>query len=57
MGIGEPNMRIAVCGKGGSGKSIVSALLAKQMAKTKNVLVLDIGLVTEKTMQVSDSTS
>lgn len=35
-------MRIAVCGKGGSGKSTVSALLAKQMAKTKNVLVLDI---------------
>jgi CO dehydrogenase maturation factor len=35
-------MRIAVCGKGGSGKSTVSALLAKQMAKTKNMLVLDI---------------
>lgn len=35
-------MRIAVCGKGGSGKSTISALLAKQMAKTKNVLVLDI---------------
>jgi CO dehydrogenase maturation factor len=35
-------MKIAVCGKGGSGKSTVSALLAKQMAKTKNVLVLDI---------------
>ena len=35
-------MRIAVCGKGGSGKSTVSALLAKRMAKTKNVLVLDI---------------
>ncbi len=35
-------MRVAVCGKGGSGKSTVSALLAKQMAKTKNVLVLDI---------------
>lgn len=35
-------MRIAVCGNGGSGKSTVSALLAKQMAKTKNVLVLDI---------------
>lgn len=35
-------MRIAVCGKGGSGKSTVSALLAKEMAKTKNVLVLDI---------------
>jgi CO dehydrogenase maturation factor len=34
-------MKIAVCGKGGSGKSTVSALLAKQMAKTKNVLVLD----------------
>lgn len=35
-------MRIAVCGKGGSGKSTISALLAKEMAKTKNVLVLDI---------------
>lgn len=35
-------MRIAVCGKGGSGKSTISALLAKQMAKKKNVLVLDI---------------
>ncbi len=35
-------MRIAVCGKGGSGKSTISALLAKQMAKTENVLVLDI---------------
>ena len=35
-------MRIAVCGKGGSGKSTISALLAKQMSKTKNVLVLDI---------------
>ena len=35
-------MRIAICGKGGSGKSTVSALLAKRMAKTKNVLVLDI---------------
>lgn len=35
-------MRIAVCGKGGSGKSTISALLAKQMAKTKKVLVLDI---------------
>jgi len=35
-------MRIAVCGKGGSGKSTVSALLAKEMSKTKNVLVLDI---------------
>ncbi|MGB9926890.1 MAG: ATP-binding protein [Methanosarcina sp.] len=35
-------MRVAVCGKGGSGKSTISALLAKQMAKTKNVLVLDI---------------
>ncbi len=35
-------MKIAVCGKGGSGKSTISALLAKQMAKTKNVLVLDI---------------
>jgi CO dehydrogenase maturation factor len=35
-------MRIAVCGKGGSGKSTISALLAKQMAKSKNVLVLDI---------------
>ncbi|AKB75798.1 Nickel insertion protein [Methanosarcina lacustris Z-7289] len=34
-------MKIAVCGKGGSGKSTISALLAKQMAKTKNVLVLD----------------
>ena len=34
-------MKIAVCGKGGSGKSTVSALLAKQMAKKKNVLVLD----------------
>lgn len=41
-GIGELNMKIAVCGKGGSGKSTISALLAKQMAKTKNVLVLDI---------------
>lgn len=40
--VGEPDMRIAVCGKGGSGKSTISALLAKQMAKTKNVLVLDI---------------
>jgi CO dehydrogenase maturation factor len=36
------DMRIAVCGKGGSGKSTISALLAKEMAKTKNVLVLDI---------------
>ena len=35
-------MKIAVCGKGGSGKSTISALLAKEMAKTKNVLVLDI---------------
>lgn len=35
-------MRIAVCGKGGSGKSTIAALLAKEMAKTKNVLVLDI---------------
>lgn len=34
-------MKIAVCGKGGSGKSTISALLAKQIAKTKNVLVLD----------------
>lgn len=34
-------MKIAVCGKGGSGKSTISALLAKEMAKTKNVLVLD----------------
>ncbi len=34
-------MKIAVCGKGGCGKSTVSALLAKQMAKKKNVLVLD----------------
>ncbi len=34
-------MKIAVCGKGGSGKSTISALLAKQMAKKKNVLVLD----------------
>lgn len=39
--IGELDMKIAVCGKGGSGKSTISALLAKQMAKTKNVLVLD----------------
>lgn len=39
--VGELNMKIAVCGKGGSGKSTISALLAKQMAKTKNVLVLD----------------
>jgi CO dehydrogenase maturation factor len=36
------DMKIAVCGKGGSGKSTISALLAKEMAKTKNVLVLDI---------------
>ena len=41
-GIGELDMRIAVCGKGGSGKSTISALLAKELAKTKNVLVLDI---------------
>jgi CO dehydrogenase maturation factor len=41
-GIGELYMKIAVCGKGGSGKSTISALLAKEMAKTKNVLVLDI---------------
>jgi CO dehydrogenase maturation factor len=41
-GIGEQDMRVAVCGKGGSGKSTISALLARQMAKTKNVLVLDI---------------
>jgi CO dehydrogenase maturation factor len=40
--LGEMDMRIAVCGKGGSGKSTISALLAKEMAKTKNVLVLDI---------------
>ena len=39
--VGELDMKIAVCGKGGSGKSTISALLAKQMAKTKNVLVLD----------------
>ncbi len=42
IGLGEMDMRIAVCGKGGSGKSTISALLAKEMAKTKNVLVLDI---------------
>ena len=36
-------MKIAVCGKGGSGKSTISALLAKAMAKRGyNVLVVDI---------------
>lgn len=36
-------MKIAVCGKGGSGKSTISALLAKSMAKRGyNVLVVDI---------------
>lgn len=35
-------MKIAVCGKGGSGKSTVLALLAKELAKKYRVLVLDI---------------
>lgn len=36
-------MRIAVCGKGGSGKSTVSALLAKNMArKGYRVIVVDV---------------
>ena len=35
-------MKIAVCGKGGSGKSTVTALLAKELArKGKPVLVID----------------
>ena len=35
-------MKIAVCGKGGSGKSTVLALLAKELAKKYSVLILDI---------------
>lgn len=35
-------MKIAVCGKGGSGKSTVLSLLAKELAKKYSVLVLDI---------------
>lgn len=35
-------MKIAVCGKGGSGKSTICALLAKELAKKYRVLVLDI---------------
>ena len=35
-------MKIAVCGKGGSGKSTVTVLLAKELArKGKPVLVID----------------
>ena len=36
-------MKIAICGKGGSGKSTISALLAKAMARRGyNVLVVDV---------------
>jgi CO dehydrogenase maturation factor len=35
-------MKVLVCGKGGSGKSTITALLAKSMAKRGyNVLVVD----------------
>ena len=35
-------MKIAVCGKGGSGKSTVTTLLAKELARMgKHVLVID----------------
>lgn len=35
-------MKIAVCGKGGSGKSTITTLLAKKLAKMgKKVLVID----------------
>ena len=35
-------MKVAVCGKGGSGKSTITTLLAKELAKRKRkVLVID----------------
>ena len=35
-------MKILVCGKGGSGKSTISALLSKELARNgRNVLVID----------------
>jgi len=35
-------MKILICGKGGSGKSTISALMAKEIAKRENeVLVVD----------------
>ena len=35
-------MKVAVCGKGGSGKSTVTTLLAKELAgRNKKVLVID----------------
>lgn len=54
-------MKIAVCGKGGSGKSTVTTLLAKEMAKRgKRVLVLDCdesnyGLHLQLGMELPDS--
>lgn len=39
---GEKTMKLILCGKGGSGKSTIAALLAKQFAKEgKKVLVID----------------
>ena len=35
-------MKIAICGKGGCGKSTATALLAKALARAgKNVLIID----------------
>ncbi|MHC1635560.1 MAG: ATP-binding protein [Candidatus Methanospirareceae archaeon] len=34
-------MRVLICGKGGSGKSSITALLAKELAKRHDVLVVD----------------